>query len=466
MAGRNSSPTPIALSASPDALGQATRAETAMPLSSQAALVGDELNRARRLGYTATFAFVLVFGVWSAMGKIGGAVIAPAQVVIDTNVKRVQHSTGGIVAELFVREGDHVEEGGLLARLDATAAAANLQILQGQIEESLVRKARLESENQRLATIVLPEELHAVADKPEIIAVLASEERLFRARHTSRETQRAVLNERIAQSRSESEGLRRSLEARRREAAIVERELVGVRQLFSQKLIQLPRLLQLEREASTIEGALGQIEAQLEQNARRIGEIQMTLRQIDETLEAENFAEIRSLESKLMELREKRTAAEDQLRRIDIRAPVAGQIHQLAVHTRGGVVAPGETMMLIVPRNEDLQLEARVLPSDYDQVSQGQKARIRLHAFNQRTTPELSGEVRRVAADIVRDPQTGVSYFPVRVTIPREEQERIAPSRINVGMQADVFFRTTERSPVDFLLRPLTDQLARSMRER
>jgi HlyD family secretion protein len=247
---------------------------------------------------------------------------------------------------------------------------------------------------------------------------------------------------------------------------LIEQELVSVRYLHAKSLVSLSRKIALEREAAGLEGQKGQLVAAIAQAEGKIAETELQTIQIDDALREEVMKELREIQSKSGELVERRIAAEDQLKRIDIRAPMAGFVHQLAVHTVGGVITPAEPAMLIVPAEDGLQLEARINPPDIDQIALGQRAQVKLHAFNQRTTPELVGTVERISADTSRDQQTGAVFYTIRVAVAQEELTRIAPFRIVAGMQADVFMKTEDRSPLQFIVKPLKDQIEKAFRER
>lgn len=423
--------------------------------------------RARVAGYGSLVLFVGTLGVWSANASIAGAVIAPGQFVVESNVKKVQHQQGGIIGELRVREGQRVNEGELLIRLDDTVARASLQIITRQLDEFSARSARLEAERDQLAAPVIPSALAVRASaQPEVAALIAAEQRLFTIRAAARDGQRAQLTKRVAQARSEIEGLREQRAAKVIEADMIQRELTGVRDLYTRNLVQITRLSSLEREAASLTGQRGQLTAQIAQVEGRIAETELQILQLTEDLRAEAMRDLREIQGRMGELLERRVAAEDQLKRMDIRAPATGVVHQMQVHTVGGVVSPAEPTMLIVPSGELLHLEARVAPQDFDQVSVDQPANVRLHAFNQRTTPELVGYVTRLSPDITRDPQTGQTYYTIRITVPRAELERIAPLQISAGLQADVYLKTGDRTPIDYLLKPVKDQFAKAFRER
>lgn len=424
------------------------------------------LRAARRLGYAGIALFAGTIGVWSVTASISGAVIAPAQFVSETNLKKVQHQTGGIVAELKVREGDRVQVGQLLVRLDETVLRANLAIITKQLDQFVVRSARLEAERDGRAELALPAEITARIDDPDIAALVGAERRLFQARAAAREGVRAQLGKRILQLRSEIEGLDEQRAGKKRERAMIERELVGVRDLFNRNLVQINRLSQLEREAASLDGNHGQLTAQIAQAEGKIAEIELQILQLTDDLRAEVLKELREVQNRAAELQERRVAAEDQLNRVEIRAPVSGYVHQLAVHTVGGVISPAEPAMLIVPSEDLLYLEARIAPTEFDQVRLGQPASVRIHASNQRNTPDLVGHVSRLSADVSREQQTGQSFYVIRIAVTAEELARLEPLKIVAGMQAEAFIQTSARTPLQYFLRPLEDQFARAFRER
>lgn len=424
------------------------------------------LRRQQVAGLAILAFFAATAGVWSMTSRLQGAVTVGGSFVVANEVRRVQHPTGGVVGQLLVREGSRVAAGDVVLRLDETAARASYQIVTKQLDEFAVRTLRLEAERDGLAALRVSSALAARRGAPEIAALLAAEERLFEVRRNARGGQRDQLRKRIAQLRDEIAGLRSQQTAKDREAKIVAAELVGVTQLFRQNLVQISRLSALQRDQANIEGQLGQLVASVARAEGRIAEIELQIIQIDEDLRAEAMKELREIQGKEGELVERRTAAEDQLRRIELRAPASGIVHQLAVHTIGGVIQAGEPAMLIVPTGETLQLEARIQPQDIDQISFGQTARVKILAGNQSTNPELVGAVVRIGADVIRDDRQNLSYYTVRIDLPQEQIDRLAPIRVMAGMQAEAFIETVERTPIDFLLKPLRTQLARTFRER
>lgn len=423
----------------------------------------------RRLGLAGTTAITLfagTVGVWAMTATWSGAVMATGQFVVDGNVKKVQHPTGGTVGELRVRDGERVNEGDVLIRLDGTVMRANLQIIVNQLDQLAARQARFESERDRHDRIVTPPELQTRRHEPRVSDVLAGEQAHFNARNAARVGQKEQLGQRARQFEDEIAGFKAQIAARDRQAALIKAELVGVRDLYQARLVPITRLNSLEREAAALEGQSGQLAAAIAQAEGRIVEARLKIIQIDADLAAEVMRELSEIQNKTAELVERRVAAEDLLSRIDIRAPSSGFVHQLAVHTVGGVLPSTEPAMLIVPVEDALQVEARVMPQDIDQVAIGQPVRIRLHAFNQRTTPELQGRVARISADVSRDAQTGAAFFTIRIAVPPEELEPLGVVKLIAGMQAEVFVRTGDRTPLEFIGRPLMDQFERAFRER
>lgn len=427
---------------------------------------GRALRRLAIVGGAGVVLFAGTVGVWAVATTLSGAVVSTGQFVVDGNVKKVQHQAGGIVGELKVRDGDRVEQDQLLIRLDDTVTRSNLQIVAKQLDEFAARRARLQAERDRKAAITLAPELAARQGEAEIVELIAAEQSLFEARRSARDGQKAQLHKRVTQLRDEIGGIRAQQVARDRQAVLIEEELAAVRGLYEKSLVAINRKTALEREAASLEGQKGQLIASVAQAEGRIAETELQMIQIDEVLREEVMKELREIQSKTAELTERRVAAEDQLRRVEIRAPSAGFVHQLAVHTVGGVITPAEPAMLIVPAEDSLQLEARINPPDIDQVVLGQSAHIKLHAFNQRTTPELIGTVSRISADTTRDQQTGATFYTIRVTVPADEYARLAPQRVTAGMQAEMFVQTEDRTPLQYIVKPLRDQIAKAFRER
>ena len=411
---------------------------------------------------------VLVVGVggWAATAVISGAVVASGSVVVDSNVKKVQHPTGGIVGELRVRDGDRVHASDVVVRLDETVTRANLAIVTKGLGEMMARKARLESERDGLDTITFPAQLVADAGDPDRAAAMDSERKLFNLRKTARSGQKAQLRERIAQLGEEITGLTAQQNSKAKEIALIERELAGVRELWKQNLVQLTRLTALEREATRLDGERGQLIAAAAQAKGKIAETALQILQIDQDIASDVAKELREVDGKIGEFVERKVAAEDQLKRTDIRAPQDGTVFQLAVHTVGGVITAGDPIMLIVPEADNLSVEVKVNPQDIDQLQLNQKAILRFSAFNIRTTPEIEGVVTRISADTSTDQRTGQSYYTVRIAMPADQIERLGEVKLLPGMPVEAFMQTRDRTMLSYLIKPLHDQFLRAFREK
>jgi HlyD family secretion protein len=405
-------------------------------------------------------------GGWAATTALSGALIASGSIVVDSNVKKVQHPIGGVVDELRVRDGDRVKAGDILVRLDQTVTRANLAIVTKGLDELSARKARLASERDGLDAIVFPDQLTNRASELEVAQIVQSERKLFELRRFARLGQKAQLSQQSAQLLEEIVGLSAQQQAKIREIALINRELEGVRELFKRSLIQITRLTQLEREATRLDGEQSQLIASVAQARRRIAEIELKILQIDQDLSSEVAKEMREIDAKIGEFVERKIAAEDQLQRVDIRSPQDGAVFQLSVHTIGGVIAPGEAIMLIVPDADSLTVEAKVNPQDIEQVQPNQKAVLRFTAFNVATTPEINGYVSRISADISSDQRTGQSYYTIRISIHPDELSLLGDSKLVPGMPVECFVETGERTVISYLLKPLRDQLKRTFRDK
>jgi HlyD family secretion protein len=428
-------------------------------------------RRSIRLHLIIGLAVVLVlaggFGGWASTVQISGALIAPGAVVVDSNVKKVQHPTGGVVGEVRVRDGDTVKAGDVVVRLDDTVTKASLAIVVKTLNGLYARAARLEAEQRGENKLTFPPQLTDRASDPDVQNVMASESKLFEVRVTGRIGQKAQLRERVLQLNEEIGGLAAQEKAKDQEIALIEKELVGVRSLFEQRLVQLTRLTTLERDAARLNGERAQYIASRAQAKGKITETELQIIQVDKDMVSEVSKDLRETNDKIGEFVERKVTAEDQLRRVDIRAPQDGMVLQNNVHTVGGVITAGDAMMMIVPQADDLSVEAKVDPKDIDKLQIGQKTLMRFSAFNQRTTPELNGAVTRVSADVTTDQRTGQSYYTIRVSLPPTEVARLGDNnKLIPGMPVEAFVQTGDRTMLSYLLKPLNDQLMRSFRER
>ena len=332
--------------------------------------------------------------------------IAPGQLVVESDVKKVQHPTGGVVGELRVREGAKVKAGDVLIRLDETQTRANLDIVLKALDELSARRARDEAERDGAAAVRFPAELVARTADPAVAHLIEGEDApvLGPRRRAARGRRRSCASGWRSCARR-SRGLTEQAGAKEREIALIGSELKGVRELFGKNLVPFSRVTALERDAARLEGERGQLIASTASARGKITETELQILQIDGDMRTEVGKDLAEIRGKWSELVEKRVAAEDQLKRIDLRAPQDGTVHQLTVHTIGGLVTPSEPAMLIVPSADQLAVEVKIQPQDIDNVRLDQKAVLRFAAFNQRVTPEIDGQVSRVSADVSHGPE-------------------------------------------------------------
>jgi HlyD family secretion protein len=405
-------------------------------------------------------------GGWAATTQIAGALIAQGSVVVDSNVKKVQHPTGGVVGRLNVQDGDRVKAGDILVQLDDTITRANLAIVTKGLDELSARKARLEAERDGTETVTFPRMLLAHADEAPVAIAIANERKLFELRRNARLGQKAQLRQRITQLDEEIRGLSAQQDAKAREISLIGKELDGVRELWKNNLVQITRLTALERDAARLEGERAQLLAAVAQTKGKISETELQIIQIDQDLSSEVAKDMREVDAKYGEFVERKVAAEDQLKRIDIRAPQDGVVLESKVHTVGGVIPAGDAVMLIVPESDNLQVEAKINPRDIDQIQVGQSAMLRFSAFNLRTTPEINGTITRIAADTTTDQRTGQSYYNTRIAMTKNEMARLGEVKLIPRMPVEAFVQTGERSVMSYLIKPLTDQFMRAFREK
>jgi HlyD family secretion protein len=436
------------------------------PGASLTVRAGRAFEHELRTGLRVLLVVGLLAGGWAVLVPLAGAVVVPGSLVVESNVKAIQHPTGGVVAEIPVHNGQRVAPGDMLLRLDATQAQASLQMVTKQLDEVRSRIARLLAERDGLAQLEVPAELKVRSGEATVKTLLASEQSLFKARANARRSQMDLLQSRVSQLNEEIAGLDSQVESKSKQLELIAGELSGVQELYDKRLVPLTRLTTLQRERARIEGERGQLVSAIAETKSKIGEAQLQIVRLDQDFRTDVVKELGETQGKEAELVERGVAARDLLDRIEIRSPTSGLIHQLSTHTIGGVIRAGDTIMEVVPDLETLQIEARLQPNDIDQVRMGQRAFVRFSAFNQRVTPQLSGTVSYVSADTSRDQQSNAPYFTVRVTLPDEERRRLAGLQLVSGMPAEVFMQTGSRTMMSYLLKPITDQLQRAFVER
>jgi len=435
----------------------------------------DDLQRSiRRLnlfGLSATVLFLGGLGGWAATATLTGAVIGQGTLVVESSVKKVQHPDGGIVGQIFVKEGSIVKEGDVLIRLDDTMTRSSLGATRSQLDEASAREARLLAERDGDESVIFPPEMMSRVHEPVMAAAVRGQEKLFQSRRTGKNGQQAQLREQVVQSEEQISGLIAQQQSKENEIRLMRDELAGVSQLYQQKLVNIQRYNSVQRDQARLEGERGQLISQIASARAQISETELKILQLGQDFSTDVLKELRETQGQIAVLGEKLIAAEEQLKHIDIRAPQSGTVHQLTVHTVGGVVAKGEAVMQIVPLADKLIVEAKVRPQDIDQVALGSTTTVRIMAGNQRTMADLLGEVAYIGADLTKDKEqvnqpNNQPYYLVRVSLAEQEVARLKELTLVPGMPAEIFIRTRERTPLQYLLKPLNEQISRAFRER
>ncbi len=405
-------------------------------------------------------------GIWAAATDIAGAVVAGGTIAVEGGSKRVQHREGGIVSEILVQNEDAVETGELLIRLDGTATAANLAVIVSQLSEAYALQARLTAESIGAEQMVRTNELAQWPEAERLEVLFAAQDRLRSRRAATQVGLAARLGEQVAQLEVQIEGLEAQRLATGRQLEILVGEQADVDALLADGLVEAGRVNSIKREVARLQGEQGRLLSEIAAARTAISERRLQITQAADEFQTEVLQELQAVGQKIAELQQQKIAAEDVLSRLEVRAPQAGVIHESITHTVGGVVGPGETLMLVVPQESQLIVEARVGPLDVDKLAVGQGVVLRLSGFDARTTPELSANVERVSPDLTRDPVTGEPYYAVKVRIGDGELSKLSEGqRLVPGMPAEAFIQTGERSVLSYLIHPLVEQINRTFRE-
>ncbi len=416
-------------------------------------------------GYVSIAVMLGIFGAWTEFADINGAVIAPATIVSESYSKKVQHREGGNVSRILVKDGDVVQAGQDIILLDPTETKAELGIIDGQLNEFLVRKARLEAQRDEINQLVLPTALSAKAEDPSIVEILHSQNRLLESTLQTAESKKSQLGEQLGQLKDQIGGIVAQITSSKKQLDLISKEVKNLRDLQSKGLVPASRVMTMDRESARIEGEQGQLSASKASAEAKIGEVKLQIIQVSEEVRNRALVELRDTDTKIAELSERRISAAARLSRMSIKAPITGTVYQMTLHTEGGVIAPNETIMMVLPQGDDLVLQAQVTPNDIDHVHLGQPARIRFTAFNSRVTPEIAAEVTQVAADTSRTDAQSPPFYAIRLTISAAELKKLGDNKLKPGMGAEAFIQTESRSPFSYLVKPLVDQWRHSMRE-
>jgi HlyD family type I secretion membrane fusion protein len=399
-------------------------------------------------------------GTWAVWAKLSGAVIAHGRVVVKSQLKEVQHPDGGIIASIEVENGSRVEEGQIVMRLDPTQLRAELGIIEGQLRELAGRQARLRAQREGAEAVTFPA---GFTTDPLTADIARDEMRLYEHDRQMLKVRGDQLSLQVVQYNAQVDGLKAQLTSNEAERRVIRADYDRGKALLDKGLMENTKFSALERDLARVEGSNGEIRASIAQVAGQINEAQLKLLELENQAQTQAQQDLREVDARIAELTERAVAARDKLSRTDLRAPIAGTVNDLAVHTVGGVIAPGRSVMAIVPDGE-LVVEARVPTVSVDQLEVGQAVRLRFSAFNQRTTPEVDGSVAVIGASASVDPGSGEQYYLSSISI-GDVTAALGGKPLMPGMPVEVFFQTGERSALSYLVKPFADQMERSFRE-
>lgn len=425
------------------------------------------VHRHLALGLGGLALLILGFGGWASFSEISGAVIAPGQIEVDQNRQVVQHPDGGVVAQILAQEGDSVRQGQLLIQLDATRLGSELAIIEGQLFELMARRGRLEAERddkpEPVYDILLRD---SAASNADAAVLMAGQSQLLAARRASRAQEVAQLAKRRSQIDTQITGISAQSQALGQQLELIEQELKDQQTLLDRGLAQAGRVLALRREQARLSGQLGELTAQRALAQERATEIDLEVIKLRTQQREEAITRLRDLQFRELELAEQRRALLDQRDRLAIRAPASGIIYGLQVTTPRSVIRAAEPVMFIIPQDRPLVIAARVDPIHIDKITLGQPVNLRFSALDQRTTPELTGEVAKVSPDAFVDQARGLSYYRAEISLPEAEQAKLPENiRLLPGMPVEAFIRTGDRTPLAYLTKPLTDYFSKAFRD-
>jgi HlyD family secretion protein len=422
-------------------------------------------RRPARLGYLVIFLTFGIGGLWATFAKVGGAVVAPAYVAVETNRKTVQHLEGGIVSEILVKENDYVSQGQVVVRLSDIQAKASLATVRNQLVAAEVQEARLTAERDQKPEIELPGDIRDRMGDPIVAHSVADQQAAFADRRRSLQGQISVLESRIEGLKTEIQGLAIEQRATQQEVVLIDQELVGYHQLLTQHLMQLSQVLDKERERTRLEGVIGRSIADQAKAQNTIGETNLDIASLKHRFQEETASGILDVRQKISDLTEKMAVTTDILHRIDVRAPVSGHVQDLKVYSAGQVVRAGDPLMQIVPDDERLVVHAQFSPTDIDRLQRASHVEVRFPSFHARTTPVILGEIASISADRMTDEATHQPYYLGLVSVNKLQIPEELRDRIRAGMPAEVIAPLGDRSVLSYLVSPLREAWHRSLRE-
>lgn len=420
------------------------------------------------LGFLAILALVGGFGAWSVLANISGAVIAEGQIEVDQNRQVVQHPDGGVISEIRVHEGDLVQSGEILLRLDANKLTSELAVVEGQLFEMIARRGRLEAERDDNDQITFdPQITEATTRFVNVDELMQGQQRLFEARLITLDQEISQLQKRRGQITDQITGIIAQKTALETQLTLITKELSNQQALLDRGLAQVSRVLNLQREEARLRGTMGELTASKAQAEGRITEIEIEVLKFGTKRREEAITTLRELQLSELELNERHRALSERLARLDIRAPVSGVVYGMQFFALRSVIKPAEAVLYLVPQDRALVIAAKLQPTNIDQVFIGQEVTLRFPAFDARNTPELRGQLMKISADAFVDERSQVSYYRSEITLLEGEIEKLPPnSTLIPGMPVQAFIRTNDRTPLAYLVKPMADYFAKAFREK
>jgi HlyD family type I secretion membrane fusion protein len=434
--------------------------------SMKARVVSDDPRPFALAGYAIIVFCFVVLGGWAAIAPLASAVVAGGVVTTEGNKKTIQHLEGGIVQNVFVHEGDHVEVGQLLLRLDDTTPRANEEIFRNQLYAAIARDSRLNAELNDMAEVQFPDELTTLSGDIVAQTAMESQRAQFRERRGSLESQKSILHSRAEQLRQEITGLNRQQAANEEQEKYIIDELQGVKSLYDKNLISKSRMLALERERARLKGEIGRAIAERAKAEKSIGETELQIEQIKQKFLEEVSRDLVDTREKLQDLRNKFVVAQDALRRLDVISPVAGRVQNLRVFTIGAVVRSGEPLLEIAPDHDKLVIQAHISTLDIEGIHAGEAAEVRFPAFHDRAIPMIGGTIMSLSQDRLIDEASKQPYYLALIHVPGDNIPEKYRGKVVPGMNAEVIMPTRERTALDYLVEPLINRMRTAFRER
>jgi len=404
-------------------------------------------------------------GVWAANAPLSGAALASGVVIATGQNKVVQHLEGGIIEDILVKEGQHVEQGQILLRLSRSAAQSNLQRLKRQVNISRALQARYRAEQEGAEKVTFPKQLLDLVSDPEVADIIATQKSEFAARRDELQSEIVIFERRRDAYAEEIIGTESQRASQKVQLKLIEEEMAATKQLLDQGLAPKSKYLALQRKLAELSGNLGQLTARIARAKQTIAETDQEIVQLKKETRRTLISELRDVQTTLHDAEQQLRAADEVIKRVEIRAPVKSVVVKMHHNTHGGVVAPGEAILELLPVQASLLIEARVRPEDIDVVSAGRPAKLRFTSLRQRVTPTLPGEVEYVSADRLTDAATNTSYYAARVRISGELPKELGAVAITPGMPVEVYVQTRERTALQYFLGPISDTMARSFLE-